>query len=98
DEAVAAGSITDRADMREVSFLRVAQVRDEGASGLHSRRSNLEAEDFEGVCLELIEQRATRRLRFESPAFCRGNGRFDAGERHEAFGNRRLPLTIRTPP
>src|SRR6186997_833687 len=68
DQTVGARAITDGADVRKVGFLRVAQVRDETASGLNRRGPALQAEALEPVRLQLIEQRAPRRFGVEGPS------------------------------
>ena len=88
DEAVAARAVRDGADVGEVGLLRVAQVGDEAAGGLNRRRAPFEPEPFEAVRLELVEQRAPRGLRLETPALSRRDRRLDAGQRHDALDDR----------
>ncbi len=73
-EAVGRRLVGDAADVREIGFLRVAQVVEQGACGRHGRRMAVEAESFETVRPELIEQRAPCGFVLERP-------RLDAGHR-----------------
>ena len=68
DEAVGNRLVADGADVREVCLLRVAQVTDQPAGCLHRRDPAVEAETFEPVGPELVEERAPRRFRLERPA------------------------------
>ena len=95
DEAVAARAIADRADMGEVGLLRIAQIGDQRAGRLNRSRSSFEAEAFEAVRLELVEQCATRGFGFEAPAVSRRDGRLDASQRHESIDDRWLLLLVR---
>ena len=53
--------------MGEVGLLRVAQIVQERPGGRHGRGVSIEAESFEAVRAELIEERPARRLVLERP-------------------------------
>ena len=80
DQAVAGGLVGDRADVREVGFLRVAQIRRQPARGLDGGRPALEAEPVEAVDPELIEECAPRGFRLERPGIGRGHRQLQPGD------------------
>ena len=62
NQAVGARAVADRADVGEIGFLRIAQVGNEPTCRLDGCRSSVQAEPLEAMRLQLIEQRASRRL------------------------------------
>ena len=67
EQALGDGLIGDRAHMREVGLLRVAQVGNQAARRLDGGDAAIETEAVEPVRLELIEQRSARRFGLEAP-------------------------------
>ena len=67
EQAIGRCLVGDAADVREVGFLRVAQIVEQGAGGRHRGRVSVEPEAFEPVRAELVEQRAPRRFVLERP-------------------------------
>ena len=72
-QAIGRRLVGDAPDVREIGFLRVAQVVEQGAGGGHGGRVAVEAESFETAGPELIEQRASCGFVLERP-------RLDAGD------------------
>ena len=62
-QRVGALAVGDRAHVREIDLLRLAQVVDERAGGGDGGRMAVEAEALEAAGAQLIEQRPPRRLR-----------------------------------
>ena len=81
--------------MREVGFLCVAQVVQEGAGGRGGGWVCIQAESFEAVGPELIEQRAPSCLVFECPRLdARDRQTVRAPSRRIAFRSRPVGATI----
>jgi hypothetical protein len=57
DEALGGGAIHHRAHVRQVGFLRVAQIVRQRTGGHGGGMMTVEAEPFEAVCVELPQQR-----------------------------------------
>ena len=66
-EVVGGRFVCDAADVRELGFLRVAQVVEQRPSRTHCSGMGFEAETLEAVRAELIEQRPPRRFALERP-------------------------------
>ena len=79
EQAVGRRLVGNAADVREVGFLRVAQIVEQRACGRHGGRVSVEPEAFEPVRAELVDERAPRRFVLERP-------RLDAGDRQPIAG------------
>ena len=66
-EAVGGRLERNRADVREVRFLRVAQVVEQRAGGGHRGAMAVEAEPFKAGGVQLFEQASARRFMLERP-------------------------------
>ena len=79
EQAIGRRLVGDAANVREIGFLRVAQVVEQRAGGRDGRRVAVEPEAFETVRAELIEERAPRGFVLECP-------RLDARHRQPVAG------------
>ena len=62
-QAVRRCLVGDAADVREIGFLRVAQIVEQCAGCRHGRRMSIEPEPFEPVGAKLVDQRSGARIR-----------------------------------
>ncbi len=85
DQAVGARPIGDGADVRQVGFLRIAQVCDETAGSLNRGGPALEPKTLEAVRLQLIEQRAACGFGVEGPTVGVGHRQLQARQRGESL-------------
>ena len=91
EERVGALAVRDRADVREVDFLRHSEVVDQRAGGGDGGRVAVEAEPFETSGAELIEERLPRGLQLERRAVdrrrlqTRSRDRRNRGDRRAAI-------------
>ena len=76
--------VRNRSDMSQVGLLRVTQVRDEPSGRLDRGGAPVEAEPFEAMHLELLEERSTRRFGLEDPWFGRRHGYLQAPRSRES--------------
>ena len=88
EQGIGTLAITDRADVREIDLLAVAQIGDQPAGGGGRRRPASETEPFEACGAKLIEQRAPGRFQLERPWL-------DGRDRERADGRRRQEWMIR---
>ena len=85
-QAVGRCLVGDAADVREIGFLRVAQIVEQRAGRRHGRRVSIEPEPFEPVRAELIDQRPARGFVLERPRLDARHGKPITGavEQHAA--------------
>ena len=96
EQAVGRCLVGDAADVREVGFLRVAQIVEQRAGGRHGGRVSVEPEPFEPVRAELVDAACGAPIRARTSTARRASPAADRRRRRAARGSNRdrLAATI----